>query len=160
MAVRDGGIGEMVLLRYGVPALLLLALWLYCVLDVIMTDEALTRNLPKVAWLLIVLLIPDVGAIAWLIAGRPQRAAFAPGATEYRRPPPLRGANPDDDPEFLRTLRADGPTGPARDRERRLREWEEELQRREDKLRNGGGDTGTDGGADGGGSPGGHPSRG
>jgi hypothetical protein len=33
------------------------------------------RNLPKTLWIVIVLVLPDVGSIAWLIAGRPQSVA-------------------------------------------------------------------------------------
>ena len=34
------------------------------------TPEAACRNLPKLAWIFIVLLLPLVGSIAWLVAGR------------------------------------------------------------------------------------------
>src|SRR5687767_14632540 len=39
---------------YAIVGFALVALWVYCVLDVVQTDEALIRNLPKMAWLLIV----------------------------------------------------------------------------------------------------------
>lgn len=128
------------LLRYGMPAVVLFALWVFCVLDVIMTEESLVRNLPKTAWVLIVLFLPDVGSIVWLIAGRPPKAAFRPGATEPRPAFRPSGAAPDDDTAFLRSLREGGPSAADRQRERRLREWEEELRRREEKLRGDGGD--------------------
>ncbi|MGI8334621.1 PLD nuclease N-terminal domain-containing protein [Actinomadura scrupuli] len=99
----------MVFLLDGV-GLLVLALWIFCIIDVITTDAALCRNLPKMLWLLIVLILPDVGSIVWLVAGRP-RAVRDPGV-------PVRGgagrdpghgravpANPDDDEAFLRGLR-------------------------------------------------------
>ena len=59
---------------YGGGALLLVELCLvvYCTLNVITTPESEVRNLPKLLWLLIVLLFPIVGGIAWLVAGRPQ----------------------------------------------------------------------------------------
>ncbi|MFL6240382.1 MAG: PLD nuclease N-terminal domain-containing protein [Actinomycetes bacterium] len=97
----------------GVAGLAILALWFYCVLDVITTDEALVRNLPKMTWVLIVILLFDIGAIAWLIAGRPQarqrslpykgNAGIPP---EYDRPGRATAHNPDDDAEFLMQLRA------------------------------------------------------
>ena len=49
-----------------------LILWLYCIYDVITTDEAIIRHLPKVVWLLIVIFLSDIGSILWLALGRPQ----------------------------------------------------------------------------------------
>jgi hypothetical protein len=49
-----------------------LILWLYCIYDVITTDEAIIRHLPKVVWLLIVIFLSDLGSILWLALGRPQ----------------------------------------------------------------------------------------
>jgi len=91
----------------GLLGLLLLGLWLYCLFDVITTDEALCRNLPKIAWLLIVLLLPDIGSVLWLVAGRPRAYETRPPAAypEYERPGRFAAANPDDDEEFLRKCR-------------------------------------------------------
>jgi hypothetical protein len=94
--------------------LLLLGLWLFCIIDVISTDEYLVRNLPKGLWVLIVLLLPDIGSIAWLVAGHPwgPRARPAPATRaardfpEYDRPGRHVAANPDDDEAFLRQVRA------------------------------------------------------
>jgi hypothetical protein len=54
-----------------------------------------------VVWLLLVLMIPDVGGIAWLLLGRPERAGFRPGETTYRKPMQRRILGPDDDPRFF-----------------------------------------------------------
>lgn len=97
----------------GTLALVMLALWIFCVVDVITTNEADCRNLQKGFWVLIVLFIPDIGSIAWLIAGRPQnRSANAgmpyrgnKGFSEYERPGRFVATNPDDDAEFLRQCR-------------------------------------------------------
>ena len=107
----------------GLVGLVLLALWAYCVFDVISTDEALTRNLPKIVWLLIVIFVPPIGSIAWLLLGRPENAGLRPGDTSYRNRRPL---GPDDSPEFLAGLGSDAD---------RLRKWEDDLKRREDELR-------------------------
>jgi Phospholipase_D-nuclease N-terminal len=48
----------------GLVGLALLGLWIYCIFDVIATEEALVRNLPKLLWLVLVIIVPDVGAIA------------------------------------------------------------------------------------------------
>jgi hypothetical protein len=82
------------------PWLLTIALTVYAVVDCIQTDDARVRNLPKLLWMLLILLFPLVGSIAWFIAGRPQRPSAQGGPTHPPRPP--RG--PDDDPDFLRRL--------------------------------------------------------
>ena len=61
------------------------ALWIYCLFDVIMTDESRIRNLPKVTWIFVVLVTSVVGAVAWLVAGRPQDAAAGPAVQGQHR---------------------------------------------------------------------------
>jgi hypothetical protein len=123
----------------GVFALVLLGLWIYCIFDVISTDDSMVRNLPKMLWLLIVFFIPDIGSIAWLILGRPQGTSFEPGSAKYRAP--RRSTSPDDDPEFLAGLRTTAGPGSVHETEeqvaerRRLAEWNEELKRREADIR-------------------------
>ena len=96
----------------GVLALVEVVLLVYCVLNVITTPEAEVRNLPKLLWLLLVVVLPLVGGIAWLIAGRPQGPARSmpykgtrgvPPA--YDRPGRATAFRPDDDEAFLRGLR-------------------------------------------------------
>jgi hypothetical protein len=101
------------LLFDGAFGLVMLGLWLFCIIDVITTDEARIRNLPKFAWLLIVLLLPDIGSIIWLVAGHTWDARPTPrpnGASarypEYDRPGRASAANPDDDEIFLAQVRA------------------------------------------------------
>jgi len=121
----------------GLFAFALLALWIYCIVDVIATNESLIRNLPKLVWLLIVILVPTIGSIVWLLLGRPERTGFAPGDSTFRAEP--RGTRldhserrslgtmaPDDDERYLAELD---------DRTKRLRDWEADLRRREDELR-------------------------
>ena len=82
------------------PWVLGLALTVYAAVDCIQTDEERVRNLPKLVWVLLILLFWVVGPIAWFFAGRPRRAR--PNRGPGRRPPQPRG--PDDDPDFLRNL--------------------------------------------------------
>ncbi|MCA1830411.1 MAG: PLD nuclease N-terminal domain-containing protein [Actinomycetota bacterium] len=112
----------------GVVGLALLFLWVFAIFDVIASEGTLVRNLPKMAWLFIVILLPEIGSIAWLILGRPQHARFVPGSTERRPPPAPRrdsGAplGPEDSPDFLRDVER-----------RRLQAWEEDLKRREEEI--------------------------
>jgi hypothetical protein len=93
--------------------LITLALWVFCIIDVITTDEWRVRNLPKWGWLLVVLLLPDIGSIAWLIAGHPwesrtraPRSRVASEFPEYDRPGRQAATNPEDDEAFLRQLRS------------------------------------------------------
>ena len=120
------------LLPYFVEAGLLV----YCQIDCLQADEGRIRNLSKTGWVLLIILVPLVGGIAWLVAGRP--VATAPrrvpwpstqtsGFPEYERRRPL---GPDDDPEFLASQRR------SDDRhEQMLRDWEEQLRERERRLR-------------------------
>jgi hypothetical protein len=82
------------------PWLLSIALTVYAVVDCVQTADDRVRNMPKLLWLLLILLFPVVGPISWLIAGRPSRGAAGPGSASRSQPP--RG--PDDDPDFLRRL--------------------------------------------------------
>ena len=108
----------------GLIGLVLLGLWLFCLFDVITTADAECRNLPKLVWLLIVLMLPDIGSLIWLIAGRPRTYAPGPGRStaypEYDRPGRFAATNPDDDEEFLRQVRER-----AEEQRRRYREQQE-----------------------------------
>jgi phospholipase D-like protein len=128
------------ILGEGVFGLAVLALWAYCIFDVIRTDESLVQNLPKMLWLLIVVFVPTIGSIAWLLLGRPSGAAFRFDASPRReRPEPLHPSVglperqlPSDDhqarrEEALRRHQAE--------REQELRRREEDLRRREEELR-------------------------
>ena len=84
------------MLRY-LPAVIVLALTSYCLVDALQTDEASVRSLPKVAWLILILLFPVIGPVAWLVAGRPPK-----GPRVLQQRPRPRG--PDDDPDFLKDL--------------------------------------------------------
>ena len=122
------------------------ALWVYCLIDVIGTPDARIRNLPKVVWVLLVLLFPLVGSIAWLVAGRPdsstaRRSPYereAPGFPEYDRPGRAAPADPAKDDEFLRQVRERAEEQrrrhelQRRDRERFSEEERARLRRRKD----------------------------
>lgn len=114
------------LLAPGLAVLIGVVLWVYAVFDVHRTDEALTRKLPKPLWLLVVLLLPPIGPVAWLIVGRPLYTGFAPGGTQHRPSP--RFIPPEDRPEFGS---GPAPRGPSAEQ---LRRWEQDLAGREDEL--------------------------
>ncbi len=73
--------------RDPLPAVLLeLALTVYCLIDAVQTDELVIRNLPKLAWIFIILLFPIVGGVAWLVqVARPAtRGRVAPSSSAGR----------------------------------------------------------------------------
>jgi Phospholipase_D-nuclease N-terminal len=121
--------------------LAVLALLVYCLIDCIQTDSALVRNLPKPFWILLIVIVPLVGGIAWLVAGRPEGAPAATGRPGWRpagRGPtsgyslPNAPLGPDDDPDFLRQIRSIDE-----EHERTLEQWERDLRERERRLRDG-----------------------
>lgn len=91
------------------PYLLVFVLAIFCLVEAISARDGEVRNLPKWAWILLVLFFPLVGSIAWLVAGRParrpQQSWAPPGFPEYDRPGRAAAANPEDDAEFLRKVR-------------------------------------------------------
>jgi hypothetical protein len=120
--------------------LFVMAMWVFCLVDVISSEEGAIRNLPKVPWLLIVLLFPLAGSIAWLVAGRPQGAPGrsryerqVPEFPEYDRPGRAAATKPEDDEEFLRKVRERAEEQRRAYRQKQLdqeREEHEKLQRR------------------------------
>lgn len=124
------------------PFVVEIALLAYCLIDCIQTDEGDIRNMSKSLWVILIIFLPIVGGVAWLVAGRPPTrtprrqvpwpATQTAGFPEYERPG--RPVAPDDDPDFLLSLRAE------RERERRLDEWEAQLRAREAELGRASGD--------------------
>ena len=49
---------------------------IYTIVDCAKTDASEIRNLPKWAWLLIIIIIGTIGTIAYWIAGRPRRTGL------------------------------------------------------------------------------------
>ncbi|MCW2762674.1 MAG: hypothetical protein JWR85_2875 [Marmoricola sp.] len=133
--------------------LLVLALWVFCLVDVIGSSEGEVRNLPKLWWIVIVLLFPFAGSVAWLVAGRPQGEAgrskherAMPGFPEYDRPGRAAAAKPEDDEAFLNQVRERAEEQRRAYRESQLeRELEEheKLQRRLKRKEPDGNDSGS-----------------
>jgi hypothetical protein len=101
------------MLRF-LPMLLILGLALCALIDCLARDEDEIRGLPKVLWVLVILLFPLLGSLAWFFAGRPRGAALpGPGGagrssgsrfTGGSETPGRRPVAPDDDPDFLRNI--------------------------------------------------------
>src|SRR5438128_2337291 len=102
----------------GVFTVIAVVSWLYAIFDALTAPADRVRNLPKAIWLIIVILLLDIGTIACFIFGR-RRAATRAVDARVRQSPfgwqnhggPRGGGSrpiaPDDDPEFLKRLRDD-----------------------------------------------------
>ncbi|MFD0355438.1 PLD nuclease N-terminal domain-containing protein [Streptomyces sp. NPDC127110] len=90
------------MLRY-LPFLLILALTIYAFIDCLNTPEEEVKHLPKTVWVLIILLFSIVGPVVWLFAGRKRSAVGGGGGGGRARR--QQWVAPDDNPEFLKSLR-------------------------------------------------------
>jgi hypothetical protein len=112
-----------------------LALLVVALIDCLSSDESEIRALPKGFWVLLILLFSPIGPIVWFVAGRPQKVTsragqWSPGNGFPEATKPRRQVAPDDDPEFLNSLKKS-----RREDEDMLKRWEEDLKRREEELR-------------------------
>lgn len=108
--------------RFLIPlAIVAAGVIIYSLVECLMTPKHQVRAMPKAAWVLVVLLVPVVGALLWLFLGRAHKATSAAAG----RGPAPRVSSPDDDEAFLRQL----------DVQRRQQARQAELDRREAELR-------------------------
>lgn len=130
----------------GLTGLVLFGLWAWAVLDVISTDAMLCRNIPKGTWIFLVVFVPTLGAIAWLVLGRPEGANASLGGQRsgYENNPHRSTARGYEDSAQWQASVSRG-TPDTSDlaaninesqavKERRLLEWEAELAKREAAL--------------------------
>jgi hypothetical protein len=96
---------------------LVVALDVFGIVDVILIDERRVRALNKPLWIIIIVLLPLIGALLWFLVGR---------ARQDRGGPQPRTVAPDDDPTFLRNLGRDD------DQDERIRKLEQELAELDD----------------------------
>jgi len=80
-----------------IGAIVVLVVFVYALVDVIRTDKSQTRGISKTAWIIVMIVLPLLGAILWFIFGRPYGKPTAKPVRSYP-------TAPDDDPEFLRNL--------------------------------------------------------
>ncbi len=81
--------------------IVLLAVYIWFMVDVVSSPRSSVRNLPKGIWLLIVVFVPLIGGAIWVIFGRTK--PIGGGGRRLRRMP----SAPDDDPRFLAKLDED-----------------------------------------------------
>ena len=112
------------MLRVVVP-IVILAVFVYGLVDLIRTDARLTRGISKTAWIFVQVLLPVVGATLWFLLGRPRATDTAPVA--YSHP-----VAPDDDPEFLRNLEIRHRNQAEADRLKKLKDELDAKERKPD----------------------------
>ncbi|WP_026927691.1 PLD nuclease N-terminal domain-containing protein [Granulicoccus phenolivorans] len=77
---------------------IVVAITIYCIVEVAQARPAEVRRAPRWLWAAACILLPGVGALAWLTLGRPNaESRHAAIAEEF----PIA---PDDDPDYLRKL--------------------------------------------------------
>ncbi|MFG2754813.1 PLD nuclease N-terminal domain-containing protein [Streptomyces xanthophaeus] len=91
------------MLRY-LPFLLIIGLTIYAFIDCLNTPEEEVKHLPKVVWVIIILLFSIVGPVVWLFAGK-QRTLASGGGAGGGRTRRTQWVAPDDNPEFLKSLK-------------------------------------------------------
>jgi hypothetical protein len=126
------------MLRY-LPFILILALTIYAFIDCLNTPEDEVKHLPKVVWVIIILLFSIVGPIVWFATGKLRHAPAGESTpSQWHRNHRTQWVAPDDNPEFLQSLKGENEKD-----EGLLKDWEADLRRREEELKrreNGGND--------------------
>ena len=74
----------------GVLGFILLALWIWAIVDCITSDSSIIRNLPKGVWLILIIILFDIGAVLWLLLGRPYNKHWRPTVEGELRTYPTR----------------------------------------------------------------------
>ncbi|MFH9835849.1 PLD nuclease N-terminal domain-containing protein [Streptomyces sp. NPDC017201] len=113
-----------------------LALTIFAFIDCLNTPEDEAKHLPKIAWVFIILLFWIVGPIVWLAAGKVRHAPAGGAPSEWARGRRSTWVAPDDNPDFLNSLKdGDKKDADRTDAEARLAEREADLRRREEELK-------------------------
>lgn len=89
---------------------------IFAIVDVVLIEQRRVRAIPKAAWIILILLLPILGAVLWYTLGKQRKE---PGRTG-------RQVAPDDDPAFLKRL------GQEDDVDARIRKLEQELAELDD----------------------------
>ncbi|MFP7707422.1 PLD nuclease N-terminal domain-containing protein [Trueperella sp. LYQ141] len=105
------------------PIIFLIALVIYAVMDCVRTP-VMPARISKLAWLLLIILVPGIGALIWLYFKYQNVFNSGYRSVGFGRPAAPSGpVAPDDDPEFLARLEA---RNRRKAYEQRLREEESE----------------------------------
>lgn len=109
--------------------LVFFGIWIWGLLDVLATDTDACRNLPKVAWLLIVFFFGPLGVAAWGLLGRPPKGSWLPKVTDFSVP--RRPVGIEDRADY--TERPEITDRRSKELDRRLDEWEAEQRAKRER---------------------------
>jgi len=96
-----------------IGTLLLIGFIVYCVIDIVRSEDDERLGVHPALWVLLVVLFPIIGGVVWLAVSRTKRGQRTP----YRpaQAAPAGPVAPDDDPEFLWRLEQERRRREARD---------------------------------------------
>lgn len=119
--------------------LITLAVLILALIDIIRAEEGTIHGMPKLAWIMLVVVIPIIGALLWIGFGRPtaddiadeparpRGPSVSPGEfPEYDHPHRARAVDPEADREFLRQVRARAEEQRRKAREQQQRGTDEQ----------------------------------
>jgi hypothetical protein len=73
------------------------------------SDKRTIRRLPRFLWVILIVLVPIAGPVAWFAFGRPRTLRQSRPRRPLAAGQPDRSPAPDDDPEFLQSLKRPPP---------------------------------------------------
>jgi hypothetical protein len=100
---------------------IVILLMIFAVVDIAVLERGRLRFLPRLAWIVLAVVLPIVGPVIWFIVGRGrpgENNAVSPSSPTSGRMGPVA---PDDDPDFLGRLHRE------QEQEERIRELEKRL---------------------------------
>jgi len=111
---------------FGLVGVFLVLFWVWAIYDAATTQPSQVRNLPKVMWIVVVVLLSpvalDLGAILWLLLGRPVRTAgVASHPQAQRRPRRIPAPEPEAERDTGQKVVTDRRSAEL---DRMLEEWE------------------------------------
>ena len=102
-----------------------LALVIFALVDVITSNDGQVKHLPKIGWIILIVLLPLIGSIVWLIAGKDRAVVQALGTFGDPRREPARPQTTTE--QELAALEREIE---FHEKQEKLRRLEAELQRR------------------------------
>lgn len=90
--------GNVVFMGKALVIIVAVVLLVYAFFDLVATPARQVRYMPKLVWLVVVVLLPFIGPLLWILLGAQRTKGTPP---PKRRPG---GYGPDDDPDYLRGL--------------------------------------------------------
>jgi hypothetical protein len=117
----------------GLLGVLLLLFWIWALIDCIAADKTQVRNLPKLAWIVIVVVLAALGGLLWVLIGRPDHRSQKVATNDYSAP--RRPVGLEDEPRYTPSDNISDRR--SRELDRVLDQWEAEQRAKDPDQRNG-----------------------